>query len=703
MISKRDETAMKRAEELVQQMTVEEAASQMLHEAPAIERLNIPSYNWWNEALHGVARAGLATVFPQAIGLAAVFSPDWIFRMAELIADEARAKYNTYQAEGDHGINKGLTFWSPNVNIFRDPRWGRGQETFGEDPNLSGALGSAFVKGLQGEGETMKAAACAKHYAVHSGPEGVRHSFDAKASAKDMAETYLPAFKTLVEANVEGVMGAYNRVNGVPACGSEELLTEILRNEWNFNGYIVSDCYALADFHLYHKYTKDALESAVLAINSGLELNCGCTYKSIMEGYEKGLIQEETIRKAATRLMATRFKLGMFDESTLYDSIPYDVVDSEEHRSFNLSLTERSVVLLKNKGLLPLDMKAYQKIAVIGPNADNNLALYGNYHGTMGKKATLLEAMYEAFPTHRITYAEGCHLYKDSLQTDSQPDDGLSEALIQAKEADLVIMAIGLDETIEGEEIAGQTELKGDKADLYLPKPQRKLLKAVLKLKKPIIVINFSGSAIDLEEANTEADAIIQAWYPGACGGYVLVDLMKGTFSPSGKLPVTFYPEDHSLPDFEDYSMDNRTYKFYKGPVLYPFGFGLSYTTFEYSNLQVREHFEAGQSLKIQFTLENTGKMDAEEVCQVYLHDLESAYRVPQYKLVAFERVALAAGQRKDVVIEVDSKQFQVVDDSGQELYEKGAFDLYVGGSQPDKRSAELLGVEPLRQRITMD
>lgn len=512
--------AEERAVHLVDQMTVEEMASQLRYDAPAIERLHIPAYNWWSEGLHGVARAGTATVFPQAIGLAATFDPVLIEKIGDTIATEARAKYNAASAHGDRDIYKGLTIWSPNVNIFRDPRWGRGHETYGEDPYLTSRLGESFVKGLQGDGSYLKTAACAKHFAVHSGPEKERHHFDAKATRKDMWETYLPAFQACVEAGVESVMGAYNRTNGEPCCANTYLMEEVLRGKWHFEGHYVSDCWAIKDFHENHKVTRNAEESAYLALEKGCDLNCGCTYREIMPAYKKGDLPLSLIRRAAIRLFTTRFLLGMFDK-TEYDEIPYETIACKEHLALAKKAAEESIVLLKNDGILPLKKKKGMTIGVIGPNADSREALIGNYHGTPPRYITVLEGIQDYLGEDgRVLYAQGCHLYKDREEALAQPDDRISEAVSCAEHADVVVLCLGLDETLEGEEgDTGNSYASGDKLDLLLPPPQQRLLEAVAKTKKPFIVCLLAGSAMDLNFADQEAAAILQAFYTGAEGG----------------------------------------------------------------------------------------------------------------------------------------------------------------------------------------
>ena len=562
------------AEVLVSQMTAEEKASQLLFDAPAIERLGVPAYNWWNEALHGLARGGTATSFPQAIGLAAMFDDELLEQIADAISTETRAKYNALSAEGDRDLYHGLTMWSPNVNIFRDPRWGRGQETYGEDPYLTARLGKAFVRGLQGKGETLKTAACAKHFAVHSGPEALRHSFNAVASPKDMEETYLPAFQALVrEAGVEAVMGAYNRTNGEPCCASDALMRK-LRGDWGFEGHFVSDCWALQDFHENHKITSTPAESVTMALKAGCDLNCGCTYQHVMDAYELGMISEEEITRSAVRLFTTRYLLGiMGDEGSEYDAIPYTAVECEEHLALAHEAALRSCVLLKNDGLLPLDPDTCGVLGVIGPNAYCRVSLIGNYHGTASRYTTVLEGIQDLTAGRsRVLYSEGCALDADRVEHLAQADDRLAEAAAVAKASDTVILVLGLDETLEGEEgDTGNSYFSGDKADLLLPECQRRLLERVLAVGKPTVIVLMAGSAIDLSEAEPRANAILLSWYPGAGGGRAVAELLLGRVSPSGKLPVTFYHNDQlaRMPEFTDYAMAGRTYRYIEDAPLY--------------------------------------------------------------------------------------------------------------------------------------
>ncbi|MDD3795237.1 MAG: glycoside hydrolase family 3 N-terminal domain-containing protein, partial [Lachnospiraceae bacterium] len=571
--------ARSRAEELVSQMKLEEKVTQIRYNAPAIDRLGIPAYNWWNEALHGVARAGTATSFPQAIGMAATFDEALLHDIADAIAIEGRAKYNAYSEYEDRDIYKGLTFWSPNVNIFRDPRWGRGQETYGEDPYLSGTLGTAFVKGMQGDGEYLKAAACAKHFAAHSGPEAVRHQFNAEVSQKDLYETYLPAFEALVkEAGVEAVMGAYNRTNGEPCCGSPTLIQKILRDEWKFEGHYVSDCWAVRDFHEHHKVTKTPAESAAMAMNAGCDLNCGNAFLAMWDACKAGMVSEERITEAVVRLYTTRFLLGLFDE-TEYDEIPYEMVECPKHLKLSEKAARESMVLLKNNGLLPLKKEAIGTIGVIGPNANSREALIGNYHGTSSEYITVLEGIQRYVGEDvRVLYSEGCSMKDSRVEHLAIDNDRLSEAMIVAEHSDVVVLVVGLNETLEGEEgDEGNNYASGDKDSLLLPKPQRELMKAVAEMGKTVVLALMAGSDMDLSYADEQFDAVMLLWYPGARGGKAFAELLFGDASPSGKLCVTFYDGIEALPDFEDYSMKGRTYRYLEQNPEYPFGYGLTY------------------------------------------------------------------------------------------------------------------------------
>ena len=696
--------AEERAVHLVDQMTVEEMASQLRYDAPAIERLHIPAYNWWSEGLHGVARAGTATVFPQAIGLAATFDPVLIEKIGDTIATEARAKYNAASAHGDRDIYKGLTIWSPNVNIFRDPRWGRGHETYGEDPYLTSRLGESFVKGLQGDGSYLKTAACAKHFAVHSGPEKERHHFDAKATRKDMWETYLPAFQACVEAGVESVMGAYNRTNGEPCCANTYLMEEVLRGKWHFEGHYVSDCWAIKDFHENHKVTRNAEESAYLALEKGCDLNCGCTYREIMPAYKKGDLPLSLIRRAAIRLFTTRFLLGMFDK-TEYDEIPYETIACKEHLALAKKAAEESIVLLKNDVLLPLNKKKGMTIGVIGPNAVSREALIGNYHGTPPRYITVLEGIQDYLGEDgRVLYAQGCHLYKDREEALAQPDDRISEAVSCAEHADVVVLCLGLDETLEGEEgDTGNSYASGDKLDLLLPPPQQRLLEAVAKTKKPFIVCLLAGSAMDLNFADQEAAAILQAFYPGAEGGREVARLLFGEYSPSGKLPVTIYRDLTEMPAFTDYTMRGRTYRYLTKKPLYPFGYGLTYSDCVIDEIQPEKEYTYEDAVKdgieIKVHVENRGSYDTEEVLQGYVK-VQSPNEVLHPKLGVFARIHIKAGEGQWISLHISKTAFSTVTEDGERVYDGKKAQIFIGFGQPDERTAELLGVNSLSFEI---
>lgn len=659
------------AEKLVSRMTLEEKASQLRFDAPAIERLNIPAYNWWNEALHGVARAGTATVFPQAIALAAMFDDELLEEIGDAVSTEARARYNALDTEGDKDIYKGLTMWSPNINIFRDPRWGRGHETYGEDPYLAGRLGRAYVRGLQGKGKTYKVAACAKHFAVHSGPEDLRHHFNAEVSRKELFETYLPAFRELVDEGVEAVMGAYNRVNGEPCCGSPTLLKDILRDEWGFQGHVVSDCWAVRDFHEGHKVTFRPEESVKLALENGCDVNCGCTYQHILEAVQEGLLSEEYITRSAVRLFTVRYMLGILGNGSEYDDIPYEKVECAEHLALAQRAARESCVLLKNDGILPLDRSKYATIGVIGPNANSRVALMGNYYGTSSRYVTMLEGIQDYVgDSARILYADGCHLWKDRTEHLAQPGDRLAEARAVARRSDVVILVVGLDESLEGEEHdEGNSYGSGDKADLLLPEPQRELAEQILALGKPVVTVLMAGSAVDLQGCGEKSNAVLDVWYPGARGGKAVADLLFGEFSPSGKLPVTFYKNEalEEIGAFTDYSMTNKTYRYYQGTPLYPFGYGLTY-----GDTAVVSYAIDGFMARV--TAENRGSFDTDDVIEIFVHDETSPFATPNAKLCAFKRVHLAAGERAEFEVALDKKAFTVINDEGEEAPGSGNY-----------------------------
>ncbi len=814
-----------RVNDLVSRMTLEEKISQMMNGAAAIERLGIPEYEWWNEGLHGVARAGYATVFPQAIGLAATWNTDLMYQVADVISTEARAKHHEFARKNDRGRYKGLTYWSPNINIFRDPRWGRGQETYGEDPYLTARMGVAFVKGLQGnDPKYFKVIATPKHYAVHSGPEPERHSFDAIATLRDMQETYLPAFHaTVVEAGAYSVMCAYNRTNGEPCCTSKPL-NDILRKEWNFNGYIVSDCGAIDDIYLRHKYVKTEGEASALAVKAGTDLTCGREYRSLVQAVKDGLITEAEIDVSLKRLMTARFKLGMFDppEMVAYARIPYSENDSEPHRQLALRASRESVVLLKNQNnILPLK-KTIGTIAVLGPLADNLGVLLGNYNGQPTKYSTPLTgiqskvssstkvlyspAIYppgvlvEAIPntslssngpglraeyfnnkdlsgtpvlvrtdpqvnfewgamspgprvvednfsvrwTGKLTAPEtgkfsigiagngGMRLVVDgqtvieeltnrrtrSVNKDINLEAGRTydirleyfennnqysaaklnwappsgdaylkkDAIEKAKQADAIVMVAGITPSVEGEEMDVKVDgfRGGDRTEITLPKPQEDLIKEIQGLGKPVILVLMGGSALAVNWANDNVPAILDAWYPGQDGGAAIADIIFGDYNPAGRLPVTFYKSVDQLPPFTEYKMAGRTYRYFKGEPLYPFGFGLSYSTFKYDGLKLgAKQVRSGDSLKVSVNVTNTSKRDGDEVVQLYITDSESKFPVPIRSLAGVKRVFLKAGEKQMVSFEIKPEQMSVFDDDGKRLIEPGSFVVTVGGKQP--------------------
>lgn len=675
-----------RVDALVKEMTLEEKCSQMLDICPPIARLDIPEYNWWNEALHGVARNGRATVFPQAIGLGATFDEDLILRVGNAISDEARAKYNEAIKIDNRSRYAGLTFWSPNVNIFRDPRWGRGQETYGEDPYLTSRIGVAFVKGLQGDNpDYIKAAACAKHYAVHSGPEEFRHEFDAVVNKKDLFETYLPAFEALVkEANVEGVMGAYNRTLGVPCCGSPYLLQDILRDDWGFDGYVVSDCGAINDFHAFHKVTQTPEESAALALKSGTNINCGNVYKVLENALSQGLITLELLDKRLKENLLTRFKLGMFDPIGLnpYDAITADVVDSEAHRKIAREAAQKSIVLLKNdKNILPLK-KDTRTMYVVGPNASNEEVLLGNYYGLTSNTQTILDGIVsKVSPGTSINYKSGILPFRDNVN----PIDWSTG---EAGQSDVCIAVMGISALLEGEEgEAIASSEKGDRTSMKLPENQINYVKKIRsKTDKPIVLVLTGGSPIAIPELYDLVDAILFVWYPGEEGGNAVADVLFGDVAPSGKLPITFPKSVNQLPAYEDYNMKGRTYKYMVEEPQFPFGFGLSYTTFEYKNLVVDKNYN------VSVDITNSGKIDSEEVVQLYISSPLAGTKDPIYDLKSFKRVFVKAGETQSVNFNLSKDTFNQFDDYGKEVLRKGVYTVYINGSLPSKLSKKLGG-----------
>jgi beta-glucosidase len=701
-----------RLDDLLPRLTLEEKAWQMVHESPAIPRLGIPAYNWWNECLHGVARAGIATVFPQAIALAATFDVDRLRRVGEAIADEARAKHHEYLRQGDHGMYKGLTFWSPNINIFRDPRWGRGHETYGECPYLTARLGVAYCRALQGDDpKHLKLVATPKHFAVHSGPEGLRHGFDAVVTPKDLYETYLPAFHACVtEGRAGSVMSAYNRLNGEPCSGSPTLLGKILREDWGFDGYVVSDCWAIRDFHTGHHVTHTPAESAALAVKNGCDLNCGCTYEHIPAAVAEGLLTEADVDRCLRRLYRARLRLGMFDPPArvAHAAIPYEVNDSDAHRALARETAAASMVLLKNAGdLLPL-RRDLGSVAVIGPNADDREVLLANYSGQPSRYVTPLEAIRAAVsPATKVWYAHGCK----RLGTKSEglnADGNLSEAVSVAARAEAVVLCLGLAPDIEGEQgDAGNSEAAGDKADLGLTGLQQALLEKIVALGKPTVLAVIAGSPLDLAWAHDHAGlgAMIQVWYPGAEGGAALADLLFGAVSPAGRLPVTFPRRGADLPPIADYRMQGRTYRYLEATPLYPFGYGLSYTRFAYRELTLTPAAATAAAdlrVTVGVTVENVGPRPGDEVVQLYVTDRAASCRVPHRDLRGFRRLTLAKGESRRVEFGLSARDLSLIDEAGRRRLEPGAFTISVGGSQPDERSVALTGARPLAAELEL-
>jgi beta-glucosidase len=691
--------------ELISQMTLEEKVSQLSYTSAAIPRLGIPEYNWWNECLHGVARAGIATVFPQAIALAAVFDEDFIEEVAQAISDEARAKYNEAVKQGNRGQYWGLTFWTPNINIFRDPRWGRGQETYGEDPYLTSRTGLAFVRGLQGKDpENLKLAACAKHFAVHSGPEKFRHTFDAVVSKKDLFETYLPAFKTLVEGGVESVMGAYNRILGEPCCGSNYLLKDILRDRWGFKGHVVSDCWAIRDFHENHKVTSSPEESAALALNSGCDLNCGCTYPHLAVSFKKGLVSEQAIDTSLARLLRTRFRLGMFDPpgQGKYGKLGRKAINSEKHQKLALAAAEKSIVLLKNdKNLLPLDSSA-KKITVVGPGAANAHTLFGNYYGVSSRFVTVLEGLGEKVRDKygiNLEYRQGCLMYGDNHLSNAE--------FGQANAADIIIAVMGLDGAIEGEEgDAIASDSNGDRTYIELPPWQLKFLQRVRAAGKPVILVLTGGSPIAFPE--DIADAVIFAWYPGELGGRAVADIIFGDVVPSGKLPITFPASTDQLPPYEDYSMKGRTYRYMTEKPLYPFGFGLSYTSFRFDSVtlsspSIPAAAATGAAIKAKVTLTNTGRRDACEVVQIYISKDERGPEDPLYSLRGFRRVFVPAGKSAAVEFDLPAAAFETINAQGESVLVPGSYTVIAADAAPAPVSTEKGAPAPVQAKIRVN
>ncbi|GAA4300392.1 glycoside hydrolase family 3 C-terminal domain-containing protein [Aestuariibaculum suncheonense] len=690
----------KRIDDLISRLTLEEKVDQMMNGTSAIERLSIPPYDYWNEALHGVGRASAATVYPQAIGLGATFDKDLVYRVSSAISDEARALYNATSEKGNYNRYNGLTFWTPNINIFRDPRWGRGQETYGEDPYLTSALGASFVNGLQGDHpDYLKTAACAKHFAVHSGPEQVRHEFNAEVSQKDLWETYLPAFKVLVDANVEAVMCAYNSTNGEPCCANNYLITEVLRDSWGFKGHVLSDCWAIVDFFTPkgqggHGASSTMAEAAALAVKSGVSLNCGDSYEALPEAIQQGLITEKELDEQLSILLRTRFKLGMFDPkgSSPYDDISMNVVNSEAHRNLAKEAAQKSIVLLKNNGILPLKNNL-SKYFITGPNATSIEALLGNYYGVNSNLVTIMEGISAAIhPASQLQYRLGAMLNKKSLNP-------INYATGNAANSDVTIAVLGLTSTLEGEEGDSiDSSTAGDRLDYNLPENQIEYLKDLRETadknpedKKPIVAIITGGSPVNLKEVYELADAVLFVWYPGEEGGTAVADVIFGNVSPSGRLPITFPESLNQLPPYEDYSMKGRTYRYMNSEPMFPFGFGLSYTHFTYSEIKASKmNISSNEKLNVEVTLTNSGEVKSDEVVQMYISDLEASVAVPYFQLINTKRITLEPGASQSVKFELSPKDFEIVKEDGSRTIEPGKFKIYIGGSSPMKRSVEL-------------
>lgn len=679
-----------RVNDLVSKMTLDEKVGQMLNAAPAIERLGVPAYNWWNECLHGVARTSFkVTVYPQAIGMAATFDKNSLHQMADYTSEEGRAINNESLKKGNHGIYLGLTYWTPNINIFRDPRWGRGQETYGEDPYLTGSMGKAFVTGLQGnDPKYLRAAACAKHYAVHSGPESSRHEFNTDISNYDLWDTYLPAFRNLVvNAKVAGVMCAYNAVKGQPCCGSDLLMTNILRNEWNFTGYVTSDCGAIDDFFQRHKTHADAESAAADAVLHGTDVECGrTTYKSLAQAVKDGKLTEKDMDISLKRLFTIRFRLGMFDpaEMVKYSQIGTNVLEAPEHKAQALKMARQSIVLLKNQNhTLPLS-RNLKKIAIIGPNADNSLSILGNYNGRPTQSYTALQGIKAKLgPGTEVVYKKGID-YTGKLGDDKSLIDSV-------KDADVIVYVGGISPQLEGEEMKVNREgfAGGDRTSILLPEIQTQLLKDLRATGKPVVFVMMTGSAIAIPWEDENIPAIVNAWYGGQDAGTALADVLFGDYNPAGRLPVTFYKSDSDLPSFTDYSMNNRTYRYFTGKPLYGFGFGLSYSNFKYEQLMVPAVIHAGKTVTVSVKVTNAGKMDGEEVSELYLSHLGLKIKTPIRALKGFERNFIKAGQSKIIKFQLTPEELSLTVESGHWTELHGKLMISVGGSQPDAQTAK--------------
>ncbi|MBS3821407.1 MAG: glycoside hydrolase family 3 protein [Planctomycetes bacterium] len=697
-----------RVDDLLGRLSLDEKIAEMMNNAPGVERLDIKPYEWWNEALHGIGRAGKATVFPQAIGMAASWDADLMGRVATAIGNEGRAKYHAAQRKQNYRRYMGLTFWSPNINIFRDPRWGRGHETYGEDPYLTARMGVAFVRGLQGDDpKHLKLAACAKHYAVHSGPETKRHEIDIDVPRRELYETYLYAFAALVrEAGVESVMGAYNRFRGEPCCGSTLLLQTILREQWGFDGHVVSDCGAISDVWLHHKLVDTPEEAVAMAIKNGCDLNCGQAYKHVRGAVNQKLLTEEEIDVALGRLLRTKMRLGMFDppESVSHSSIPEDVLDCEEHRSLAREMARKSIVLLKNKdNLLPLP-KDLTALLLVGPNIDDKHVLLGNYYGFNPRMSTIRDGIVGAIsPGTTLEGKEFCPLFGEARKGSF---DWMHE---QAKAKDVVVAVMGLTPRLEGEEgDAEDSESGGDRRTIELPPVQQQFLEILGGLGRPVVLILTGGSQMAIPYAKEHLDAVMLCWYPGEEGGRAVADVLFGDVNPSGRLPLTFYSSTDDLPDFENYDMARRTYRYFDGEPLWPFGYGMSYTSFGYKSLDLPPKLAAGEDLVVSVEVTNTGDRAGEEVVQLYLlHDNRSADQ-PKRTLRRFTRVTLEPGEAQAITFTLSPRDLALINDDGQAELKPGNITVSLGGGQPEVETPSTTQVlaadiEITGETLTMD
>jgi len=686
-----------RISDLVSRLTLEEKATQMLHNAPAIQRLGILPFSWWNESLHGVARNGRATVFPENVGLAATFDEDLVYRIGQAISDEAWAKYNIAQRLENYGQYSGITFYAPNVNIFRDPRWGRGQETYGEDPYLTSRMGVAYVKGMQGnDPKYLKTAACAKHYVVHSGPEALRHTIDAEPPMKDFMETYVPAFETLVkEGKVESVMCAYNRTFGKPCCGSSYLLNDLLRKQWGFTGYVTTDCWAIHDFYESNGAAKNAAEACALAIKSGVNLNCGDEFNSLPLAVKQGLITEKEVNAALSQLLRTRFRLGLFDPQNQnpYSKIGEEVIGCQKHIDLAYEAAAKSLVLLQNNhNILPLQ-KNLKSLFVVGPYAASQDILLGNYNGVSDRLTTIMQAI-----VGKVSAGTSV-AYRIGVEPSVANKNSMNYSIGEASAADAVVAVFGISGVFEGEEgESTASTTRGDRLDLGLPQNQLDYLRQLKKeCKKPIILVLTGGSPIATPELSEIADAILFVWYPGQEGGLAVADAIFGDVNPSGRLCITFPKSAGQLPPFEDYSMKGRTYRYMTEEPLYPFGFGLSYTSFAYSNMKIdKEKIKKGQSVHVSATITNTGKESGEEVAQLYMTDLKTSISTPIFALKSMKRIKLKPGDSQEVSFEVTPKMMELVTETGERVIEPGAFKVTISGSSPSNLSLKLGAAIPV-------